>query len=87
MFFMEYLTKFEDDKSVKRIGKIFLKVLEGTTPTFKQEDIQLIVKRLYDLGKKDLDVKKDADDICNTYGRRGIHFLKDLFYEHQQNVK
>lgn len=89
-FFIEYLTKFEDDESVKRIGKIFLKILENNTPRFKQENIQLIVKRLYDLNEKDpkkySDVKKDVDEICTTYGRRGINFLKNLFYEHQQNT-
>lgn len=82
-FFMEYLTKFEDDDSVERMAKIFLKVLENTTPTFKQEDIQLIVERLYKLWLKDKarhnKVKEDADSICNTYGRRGIHFLKDIW--------
>lgn len=79
-FFFEYLTRFEDKESIERIGKIFLEVLKNTTPTFRKEDIELIVERLYKLGKKDPDVKKAADDICNTYGRRGIHFLKDLFY-------
>ena len=83
-FFIEYLTKFDDAESVKRIGKIFLKVLETATPTFRQEEIQLIVERLYGIGKKDVSVKADADNICNTYGRRGIHFLKDLFYKNQK---
>jgi hypothetical protein len=80
-FFIEYLTKFDDEDSVRRIGKILLKVLETTTPTFRQEEIQLIVERLYEIGKKDALVKADADNICNTYGRRGIHFLKELFYK------
>ena len=83
-FFIEYLTKFDDEDSVKRIGKIFLKVLETATPTFRQEEIQLIVGRLYKIGEKDPSVKSDADSICNTYGRCGIHFLKDLFYENQK---
>lgn len=83
-FFVEYLTKFDDEESVRRIGKIFLKVLEKTTPTFRQEDIQLIVERLYKVGEKDATIKADADSICNTYGRRGIHFLKDLFYKNQK---
>ncbi len=81
-FFIEYLTKFDDEDSIKRIGKIFLKVLEATTPTFRQEEIQLIVERLYKVGEKDLVIKADADNICNTYGRRGAHFLKDLFYKY-----
>ena len=83
-FFIEYLTKFDDENSVKRIGKIFLKVLKTATPTFRQEEIQLIVERLYSVGEKDPLVKVDADNICNTYGRRGIHFLKDLFYKNQK---
>lgn len=83
-FFIEYLTKFDDEESIKRISKIFLKVLESTTPTFRQEEIQLIIERLYEVGKKDALVKAEADNICNTYGRRGIHFLKDLFYKNQK---
>ncbi|MFH1191045.1 MAG: hypothetical protein V1670_02465, partial [Candidatus Omnitrophota bacterium] len=82
-FFIEYLTKFDDEESVKRIGKIFLKVLETATPTFRQEDIQSLVERLYKVGEKDIVIKAGADNICNTYGRRGIHFLKDLFYQNQ----
>ena len=38
--FMESLTKFEDAESIKRIGRIFRKVLEKTTPTYNQEDIE-----------------------------------------------
>ena len=83
-FFIEYLTKFDDEDSVKRIGRIFLKVLETATPTFRQEEILLIVDRLYKIGEKDAAIKADADSICNTYGRRGIHFLKDLFYKNQK---
>jgi len=77
--FVEYLTKFDDEESIKRIGKIFLKLLENTTPTFRQEEIALIVRRIYDKGDRN-----DADAICNTYGRRGIHFLKPLWEEYQK---
>jgi len=79
-----------NDESVKRIGKIFLKVLESNTPRFKQENIQLIVERLYKLSEKDpekySDVKQDADNICNAYGRHEIYFPKDMYYEHQRNT-
>lgn len=78
-FFIEYLTKFDDEESIRRIGKIFLKVLENTTPTFRQENIESIVRRIYDKGDR-----SDADAICNTYGRRGIHFLKPLWEEYQK---
>ncbi|MCK5591651.1 MAG: hypothetical protein KAI72_06825 [Candidatus Pacebacteria bacterium] len=83
-FFMEYLTKFKDKGSLKRIGKIFLKLLETTTPTFKKEDILLIVERLYEMREKDSKFKADADNICNTYGKRGVHFLKELFFKYNK---
>lgn len=79
MSFIEYLTKFQDDESIKRIGKIILEMLENTTPTFMQEHIELIVRRIYDKGDR-----SDADAICNTFGRRGIHFLKALWEENQK---
>lgn len=81
-FLVEYLTKFEDDESLRWIGRIYVKILEQTTPTFRKEDIECVVKRLYELGKKEPEVKKNADDICNTYGRRGEHFLRGLFDEY-----
>ena len=81
-FFIEYLTKFNDAESIKCIGRIYKKVLENNTPTFRQEDIELIVRRIYEKGNR-----KDAEDICNTYGRRGIHFLKPVWEEFQKNKK
>ena len=78
-FFIEYLTKFDDEDSVKRIGKIFLKVLESTTPTFREENIELIVRGIHKKGDRD-----DAIAICNTYGRRGIHFLKPAWEDFQK---
>lgn len=84
-FFIEYLTKFEDEESIKRIGKIFLKALKYTTPEFREEDIELIVRRIYEKGNF-----SDADAICNTYGkrsRRGVHFLKPVWEEFQKKKK
>jgi hypothetical protein len=78
-FFIEYLTKFEDVESIKRIGQIFQKILDGITPTYQQENIKLLVRRIYEKGQKE-----DADIICNTYGRRGSHFLRDIWKEYQQ---
>ena len=78
MSFMEYLTKFDDADSVKYIGEIFRKVLENTTPQFMEENIKKVVRKIYEKG--DCDV---ADEICNTYGRRGVHFLKPLWEEFQ----
>ncbi len=87
-FFIEYLTKFKDDNSVKHLGEIFLKILENSTPIYRQEDIQLIVERLYKLWQRDKEkykeIKEDADEICNTYGRRGVHFLKELYMKYSE---
>ena len=75
-FFIEYLAQYDDDESVPRIGRIFKKILENTTPTFRQEDVGLIVRRIFTKGDA-----KDADFICSTYGRRGVHFLKPVWEE------
>jgi hypothetical protein len=77
-YFMEYLNQFDDADSLKRIGKIFKKVLDVSTPMFRQEDIQGLVQKIYDKG-----IREDADDICNTYGRRGVHFLKEIWLKNQ----
>ena len=75
-FFIEYLARYEDAESIARIGRIFKKILEDATPEFPQEYIGRIVRRLYEHG-----ITEDADYICNTYGRRNIHFLKPVWEE------
>ena len=77
-FVLERFTKFEDAESIARIGKIFLKILENTTPGFDEVHIKQIVERMYKNGSRE-----DADAICNTYGRRGIHFLRPVWEEFQ----
>lgn len=59
-------------------GKIYRTALENATPAFDQKNIETIIRRIYEKGNKN-----DADDICNTYGRRGKHFLKPLWDEYQ----
>lgn len=80
MFFIEYLAQFDDVESIRRIGRIYKEVLKNSTPTFDQEHITLIVDRIYKN-----DQKEDGDEICNTYGRRGIHFLKPIYDKYQNN--
>lgn len=83
-FFIEYLTKFlDDDDSMKRIGKIYLKILEGTTPDFRQEHIHEIINRLYKLKNKYPEIKDVADTICNTYAKRGNYSLRGLYSQNQ----
>lgn len=87
-FFIEYLPKFKDDDSVRYLGRIFLKVLDNSTPTFRQEDIQLIVERLYKLWQKDKEkykeIKDDADEICRIYFDRGIYFLNEIYAKYNR---
>jgi len=78
-FFIEYLTKFDDKESIERIGNIYLKVLEKSTPDYDSENIKVIVQRIYDEGSR-----SDANEICNTYGRRGIHFLRPIWEKNQE---
>jgi len=77
-FFIEYLNELKDkDESSKYVGKIFLKILESSTPDFRKEHIRSIVEFLYKTG--DEKNKKEADEICNIYGSRGLDFLRDLY--------
>jgi hypothetical protein len=75
--FMKSLNKFDDEKSVRRIGRLFLEILEHTTPQYPLEDIQEIVRKIYKIGEK-----STANDICNIYGSRsnGI-LLKEIWNE------
>ncbi len=73
-FFIEYLNKIKDkENSVDYLGDIFLKILEKNTPTFRQEDIVSIVEFLYTKNKK-----READEICNEYGKKGFDFLNNI---------
>jgi len=51
-----------------------LALLSKTTITYREEDIKSLVEKIYKYGKKD-----EADEICNTYGSRGIDFLRDIY--------
>jgi len=74
MFFIDYLAQFNDSKSLERIGRIFLKLIETTTSIFKHEEIYKLVEKIYQKGKKE-----DADEICNMYGSYGYDFLHPLW--------
>jgi hypothetical protein len=61
------------------VGKIYLGMLNAEVyPDYEKEDIQEIVRILYDQGQKEL-----ADRICNLYGAKGFEFLKIIFEDHQ----
>lgn len=73
-FLIDYLNKFKDPESLQYIGKIFLVMLKKYIPDFRQEAIRSIIEKLYVNGHKD-----DADAICETYGKKGIDFLRDIY--------
>ena len=83
-FLTETLALFEDDESVERISRIYLKMLEKATPDWQSENIVTIIENMYKLWKKNgkAEIKTNADEICNTYGRRGLHFLKELYFKY-----
>jgi hypothetical protein len=82
-FFVQYLTKFDDEESIKRVGKIFLKILgkTKTIPIFPQKTIELIVTGIYEKGDR-----RDADKICNIYGKRKLYFLKPIWEKHHEKL-
>jgi len=75
-FFLKYLNglKNKDKDAGKYVGEIFLKILENSTPDYDQKDIRSIVEYLCDS-----DFRKSAKEICNTYGKRGYEFLRDIY--------
>lgn len=81
--FIEYLDNLKDKtKSPKLIGEIFLEILKikKLTPYIGQDKVKSIVEFLYQRG-----VKKEADEICNSYAERGFLFLRQI-YEKYNNI-
>jgi hypothetical protein len=77
-FFIEYLDKIKDKGDSKQaaeyIGAIYLGMLQKTTPDYDKKHIRSIIEFLYNSGAQAI-----ADDISNTYGRRGYEFLRDIY--------
>ncbi len=66
------------DKSPDEVGDIVLEMLNaGVFVTIKGENFQQLVRRLYELKRKDI-----ADEICYMYARKGIFFLKEVYEEY-----
>jgi len=69
------------DKNPKRVGIIFLEMLEEKNyPTYKEEDIKEIVKNLFTKGEIE-----NAKIICNKYAKKGIYFLNDIMRQYANN--
>lgn len=78
-FFLEYLNdlKDADPKTTKHVGILLKQLAEASAPDFKKEDIQSIVDYLYET-KVEENIN-NANDICNIYGSKGLHFLRYLW--------
>lgn len=76
-FFIEYLNDLkETEQSITYIGKIFLEMLEGSTPDYDEEHIKSIVEYMFIYDDKE--IKGEAKKICNIYGSRGYNFLRKI---------
>ena len=77
-FLIEYLDRFEDEESIRNVGKIFLKMLATFIPDFDQKHIRSIVEKLYTVGERDY-----ANKICDIYGRNSYEFLRNIWESHR----
>jgi hypothetical protein len=79
-FFLEYMDRLVNHNP-REIAEVYLKMLTGTVPTYKESDVRSIVKKLYESG-----LTQQANAISNEYARRGLpELLRDLF--DQNNVQ
>ena len=77
-FLIEYLDRFEDEESIRSVGKIFLKMLATFIPDFDQKHIRSIVEKLYTVGERNY-----ANEICDIYERKSYEFLRDIWESHR----
>jgi len=79
-FFIEYLLKHAA-KTPAEVGEIYLEMLNVELyPEYKKEDIQEIVRILYEQGQKE-----NADIIYNMYAAKGFVFLKTIYEDHRDD--
>lgn len=74
-FLLEYLDRLADS-SLVNAGEVFVKMLKFTIPTFHQENVISIVRKLYAGDQIGL-----ADEICDAYDRAGHEFLRPIYTE------
>lgn len=80
-FFIECLLKHVE-KTPAEVGEIYLEILKTGVyhPTYKEEDIQMIVRVLYEQNQKET-----ADRICNLYLEKGFDFLRTIYENHRND--
>ncbi|MBN2144775.1 MAG: hypothetical protein JW774_09155 [Candidatus Aureabacteria bacterium] len=49
------------------------------TPVFEKENIETLIDRIHDFDSQ------SADEIIETYARRGQHFLRNIWDKHHKN--
>lgn len=67
---LEELRRLVDDYP-KQVGIIFLAMLENFAPTYQQEDIEYILRKLYDSGGES---RQKANSIFELYLGHGVEF-------------
>lgn len=77
-FFLENLLRLVMENP-KAVADVYLRVLSGTVPRYREEDVRNIVEELYKAG-----LKVEATAICNKYAENAAiigyaDFLKDLY--------
>ena len=78
-FFVDYLLEHMN-KTLKEVGELYIEMLNsGAYPDYKKDNIQGIVRQLYQKGYKEL-----ADEICNSYGEQGLYFLRDIYEQYNK---
>ncbi|MES0336784.1 MAG: hypothetical protein SFH39_10610 [Candidatus Magnetobacterium sp. LHC-1] len=82
-FFIKCLYKLKHKgnakETAKYIGEIYSEMLPNATPVYDQEHITSITEFLYTN-----DQTETANDICDTYGKRGYEFLRQLYEKYNK---
>lgn len=73
-FLLEYLDKLAD-VSPKEIGEVLILMLQKCVPSYKEENIQSIVEKLFKAGLKN----DSANAICDKYAREEFTFLNEIY--------
>lgn len=79
-FLIEYFLRFNNKEDLKNIAAIYKEILNsGRTPIYKKEDIEALIDRIHGADSQ------AAEEIVETYARRGQLFLRDLWEKWNQN--
>ncbi len=84
-YFIKCLDRLKNEgneiETARHVAKIFQEMLEKFIPNYSQEDVVSIVKHLYKVNDKE--TIDSANIICNIYGSRGNHLLRDIYKKYK----